>query len=155
MDKDSTSLGSDSRPTPSTQLARADFLGALRALSDFLPDALLAVDRDGVILLAGGVVEDLLGWDPRELEGQPLDVLLPGDAHGLHAEHFAHFVQQGQPRLMRDGHGIRGVRRDGTLVTLEVALSRVEVSGGEVVSMAFVRGGDAAWREAHGGSAPQ
>ena len=49
----------------------------------------------------------------------------------------------------------RSVRKDGTVVTFEVALSRVEVAGGDVVSMAFVRGGDAAWREAHGGSASQ
>ena len=107
------------------------------------PDALLVVDRNGVILAANRLVAALFGWPAAELRGQPLERLLPQS------------LRLGRRVLCRDApvgpeRGARGsselnlsaVRRDGSTFPVEVILSPLAAG----VAIAAVR--DATDRQA-------
>ena len=54
----------------------ADRLGLLRACLEVAPDALLAIDRQGQVVLANARAEVMFGAAPASLHGLPLDALL-------------------------------------------------------------------------------
>lgn len=87
------------------------------------PDALLIVDRHGVILAANRLVESLFGWPHAELIGQPVERLMPrslsqGDRAPLRND-------SGNPQRPAPGAGqvnLSALRRDGTTFPVEVSL---------------------------------
>ncbi|RLM51538.1 PAS domain S-box protein [Halorubrum sp. Atlit-28R] len=55
-------------------------VGQFRAVAEGASDAILSVDTDGVIEFANPAVESVFGYEPSELEGEPLTTLMP-DRH--------------------------------------------------------------------------
>ena len=83
----------------------------VRALLDSAAQAILAVDREGRIVLANRMAGEMFGYGSDELLGQPLALLLPEDLAGTH--------------------------RDGTCFPAEVSLSHIETQQGPM-TIAFV-----------------
>src|SRR5581483_9131933 len=48
-----------------------------RLLLESLPDALVVIDRDGVIVMLNGRTEELFGYHREELLGQAIESLVP------------------------------------------------------------------------------
>ena len=76
-----------------------------------MPDAIVACDDDGHIVLANERVTTLLGYTPADLVGRPLETLLPRGAASLKRP------SEGREMLAR--------RRDGSDVWLEITAARV------------------------------
>ncbi len=97
------------------------------------PDALLVLDRQGVIVMANRLAAELFGWPNLALVGQPIEHLVPecpGAPRG-----FGRRQVQGRPRRRSGGarDGVtRGIRHDGSEFPLEIALS--SLPSGEVVA---------------------
>src|SRR5438874_1860970 len=56
----------------------------LRALLEMLPDALVAINPDGVIVLVNTYTEQLFGYRRDELLGQAVEVLVPERFRATH-----------------------------------------------------------------------
>ena len=96
-----------------------------RQVVEACPVGLLCVDRDGRITLANPQAARLFGWPPDALIDRPLDELVPEGLSGTNAGHRS--ALRGSPRRRRVGEGgdVHGVRRDGTRVPIEIALSPI------------------------------
>ena len=70
--------------------------GLARHLLDAAPDPSIVVDVDGCIQYANGRVSDVLGYEPSELIGQHIEVLLPERFHATHPSHRTKIFQQSQ-----------------------------------------------------------
>ncbi|MET1036859.1 MAG: PAS domain S-box protein, partial [Aeromicrobium sp.] len=68
---------SDGNKTATSPGATTDVAAMLRRHEavDSLPDALLALDVDGVVLWATPAISEVLGWEPDELVGRPIAVV--------------------------------------------------------------------------------
>ena len=87
-------------------------------------DALLVVDRDGMILAANRRVAALLGWPDAELKGRPLERVLPQSLR--QGDRVIRREDRDNPRRRETGPGeldLLAVRRDGTTFPAEVTLS--------------------------------
>lgn len=113
------------RPDPG--VVNFDFYAALL---DAAPDAMLAIDTDGLIVLANQRCRTVLGWDPAALVGQPVEALLPADLRALHAEHRRSFARDPRPRPMESGLSITFERPDGARVPITIALSQFTTPDG-------------------------
>jgi PAS domain S-box-containing protein len=116
----------------------ADVTDDLATLLQASHDGVLAIDADGLIVLASRSVKALFGYEPEEIVGQPLEILVPEAARTEHEGHRRSFVEAGRPRPMGRGLALRGRRRDGTLFPVDVSLAPFPTAEGPYVG-AFVR----------------
>ena len=107
-------------------------------LIDAAPDAMLAVDADGRILVANREVEALFGYARDELIGQSVEMLVPEQLRAAHVAHRTAYMQVPAVRAMGQGDVLYGRRRDGTQFPAEISLSPVR-SGEQLLYVAAIR----------------
>ena len=108
-----------------------------RGLVEAAPDAIVAVDTDGVIGLVNAQTERLFGYDRDELIGQNVELLVPEHARSIHPERRSRYVSDPQPRPMGAGMELAGRRKDGTEFPAEISLSAIDTDEGLLVSAAI------------------
>lgn len=101
------------------------------------PAGILAVDRQGNILLVNREVESLFGYGEGELNGQSIELLVPEHSRSRHPQFREHFFSNPSSRPMGKGVRLSGLRKDGTEIPVEVGLNPVE-SDGELITLATV-----------------
>lgn len=105
-----------------------------RGIIESAPDGILVADEQGIILLANPKIENLFGYDPGEMLGKNIEVLVPPDARAHHAALRGNYMQSGGARPMGgQNKELHGIRRDGTEFPVEVALSKLAALGGHGV----------------------
>lgn len=87
------------------------------------PDALVIVDREGMIVLVNEPAATLFGYSLEELVDQPLEVLLPERFHAAHATHRAEYIMAPHRRPMGVGLDLRGKRKDGSEFPVDIQLA--------------------------------
>ena len=71
----------------------------LEAAASSMADAILTIDEEGCVVYASPAVRELLGYEPDELVGGPLTVIIPEDLRQRHAEGFARYLTTGRRGL--------------------------------------------------------
>lgn len=133
------------RPRPNLRASLIDILGPWRAevpeginlsreLLDAMPDAIVVVDPTGRIVFCNVHLEKLAGYRLEELDGQPVEMLVPESSRGGHVGHRARYEESGRPRRPM-GSGIQTVllARDGTEIPVDIALSAIQTDGEPMV----------------------
>ena len=103
-----------------------------------LPDAVIVVDRQGIIRYANGQAGRLFGQEPATLVSAPIEALLP---EHLRKRHVGHRTKYGyEPHLRPMGAGLEpaGRRADGTTFPVDVMLNPITHLG-EPMVLAVVR----------------
>jgi protein-histidine pros-kinase len=106
------------------------------ALLESTPDATLIVNAMGRIVLANSQAARAFAYDPNELIGQPVEVLLPERFRTSHVGHRSLFSQQPRTRTMGEGLELFGRRRDGYEFPVEISLSPLSTDEGTMVMSA-------------------
>lgn len=96
------------------------------ALFETAPDAMIVVNRDGCIVLANPQAERLFGYESGELNGSPVEVLLPESVRAVHVGHRNGFMANPRVRPMGAGYELTGVRRNGQPFPVEIGLSPIQ-----------------------------
>lgn len=94
-----------------------------------MPVALIVVDSDGLITLTNSSLRGLFGYDVGELEGQPIETLLPPDLAAGHGELRAAYFAVPSRRSMGAGRELHGVTKSGRRIAIEVGLSTLLLDG--------------------------
>ncbi len=114
------------------------FEGAIVAeLLNAAPDAMIVVDRRGLIVLANRHVESMFGYRPNELLTRPIESLLPERFRAAHAGHRGAYFDKPRRREMGAGLDLYGLRRDGSEFPVEISLSAFEMPEGMMTSAAI------------------
>lgn len=100
----------------------------LRALLDAAPDATIVVREDGIIERANQRCKALLGYEPEDLVGQPVESLMPKAFRAAHVLHRARYHEGPVPRSMGVGLELFALRADGTQIPVEISLSPVHTT---------------------------
>jgi PAS domain S-box-containing protein len=119
-----------SAKTVSDALLSSDLLEAI-------PDAIVAVDRDGTILQINSQVQELFGYERDELIGAKVETLVPDRLPGEHHNHRDHYAEHAKTRRMGADLELCGRRRNGIEFPVEISLSPVQVDGKSVVLSAI------------------
>lgn len=102
------------------------------------PDGILLVNETGRIISCNAAMQLISGFDPEELQGQPVEVLLPSSLHTQHREHLRQFFLQPRRHSMGGGRVLWLERKDGNQVPVDIALGNFDRAGRPLV-VAFVR----------------
>ena len=92
-----------------------------RALAETAPDAIVTIDERGIILTVNPAVENIFGWTPRALIGQPLTTLMPEHLRAGHAAGMERYLRTGTRKLDWRSIALPGLKKDGTEFPMEVS----------------------------------
>ncbi|HEX2875208.1 MAG TPA: PAS domain S-box protein [Polyangiaceae bacterium] len=101
-----------------------------QALLEALPDALVVVDSAGLIVGVNAHGLELLGYDEMELLGQSVELLVPEQLRPAHRLARRAFAQHPSRRAMAQGRELKARKRDGSELSVQIALNRVDTSSG-------------------------
>ena len=88
-----------------------------------VPDPMILVDSQGLIVLANAHTYSLFGYGPGELIGQPVACLLPPRYRDTHGKHLEGYFQSPSVRPMGIGLELLASRADGSEFPVEISLS--------------------------------
>jgi PAS domain S-box-containing protein len=103
------------------------------SLLEAIPDAIIAVDHQGIILQANSQTEVMFGYSRDELIGQRIETLVPDRFREQHRHHRDNFAAQPKARRMGPGLDLWGRRQDGSEFPVEISLSPIPTDDGIVV----------------------
>ena len=110
-----------------------------RTVVDASKDAMVAIDRDGLITLFNPAAEEMFQRSGEEVLGRKLDCLIPRDLRASHEEYVKDYFAAGRSRgAIGRTLELPAVRKDGKAFTVELSLS-VGRRAGEPFVLAVIR----------------
>lgn len=107
------------------------------SLLESIPDAIAAVDEEGVIVQVNSQAEQMFGYSHQDLIGHKIEMLVPERYRGNHTTHRGDYGQKPKIRRMGAGLDLYGRRRDGSEFPVEISLSPVKSTHGTLVLSAI------------------
>ena len=108
--------------------------GMLDEILQSSADAQILTGADGLIRVANSQAERLFGYGPGELDGEPIETLIPGDFRERHRVLRERYNDAPRARPMVSGLDLYGCRKDGSTFRAEIALSPIMTDDGIVVT---------------------
>ena len=94
----------------------------------------LVADSEGMIVLVNQQTERMFGYRRHELIGLRIEILIPERFRPQHPAHVASYTGAPRARPMGSGLALAGRRRDGSEFPVEISLSPIASSGGQMVA---------------------
>src|SRR5882724_4699199 len=100
----------------------------LRLIVEATLNAMMMVDGEGRIELVNQGTEALFGYRREELVGEHVEMLIPARFAGDHAARVRSFMEKPRARAMGAGRELVGRHKDGTEVTIDIALTPISTA---------------------------
>jgi PAS domain S-box-containing protein len=111
------------------EAARRDSEERHRVIVETASDAVINADESGTILLANPATTRVFGYDPTELIGKPLTILMPEYMREKHECGFMGYLATGQRHMNWQGTELIGLRKNGEEFPVEVSFGELTRSG--------------------------
>jgi PAS domain S-box-containing protein len=108
-----------------------------RRLLDAAPDPIVVVKPNGIITYANARLRDVLGYEPDELLGNAVEILVPHRYHAVHSKHRTDYLGWPKSRPMGTELELYAVHKDGHEIAVEISLSPLETETGLLISAAI------------------
>lgn len=99
---------------------------------------MIMVDSRGKIALVNVQIEKLFGYPRDELLGEPIEILVPEAVRSEHATLRDSYMACPLARNMGSGRDLRGRRKDGSLIPVEIGLNPLSFGGERYVLASVV-----------------
>ncbi len=109
-----------------------------RVIVEAANDAVVSMDEKGAILLANPATRRIFGYDPVEIVGKPMTMLMPEMMRKLHENGFKRYLTTGKRHLNWQGVEVTAQRKDGQEFPVEVSFGEL-TSNGHKVFTGFIR----------------
>ena len=109
-----------------------------RQVVESAPNAMVMINRAGVIEMVNAQAEQVFGYVRAELLGQPVEMLVPERFRGRHPGMRASFFAAPSSRPMGAGRDLYALRKDGSEFPVEIGLNPIETDEGTMVLSAIV-----------------
>lgn len=119
-----------------TERERADFADRLREserrLSGIIAgaiDAIINIDEDGQIESVNPAAEKMFGYPAAEMVDRNVRMLMDNPDRDRHDGYLSNFRTTAEPKIIGIGREVEGLRKDGSKVQIDLAISETEIGG--------------------------
>ena len=109
-----------------------------RVIVETASDAVVSIDHRGNILLANHAITTTFGYEPAELIGQPLTILMPEYLRDLHEAGLKRYQETGHRHINWQSTELIGLRKNGEEFPVEVSFGELTNNGHRVFT-GFIR----------------
>ena len=113
----------DDRKRAEDELRRSE--ARHRVVVETASDAVVSIDESGTIILANPATKRIFGYEPEDLIGKPLTVLMPGAMGKLHEAGFKRYLETGTRQLNWQGTEMTARRASGEEFPAEVSFGEM------------------------------
>lgn len=92
-------------------------------------DAIIIIDESGIIQSINPAGEAMFGYDPSELEGRNVAILMPEPDSSRHNEYISAYLKTGNPKIIGRPRDLDHLRKDGSVFRAELTLTEWRVGG--------------------------
>jgi two-component system, LuxR family, sensor kinase FixL len=110
----------------------------LRSILDTVPDAIIVIDEQGLIIQFSPAAERLFGYPRTEIEGRNVSILMPSPYRERHDGYLHNYLSTGIRKIIGIGRVAVGQRKDGSTFPMELAVGEAR-TGARRVFTGFVR----------------
>ena len=121
-----------------TEAAGARDEDKLRAVLEGMVDGLITIDEEGLIQSFNRSAERMFGYVASEVIGRNVKLLMPEAHSRQHDAYIREFIRTRQARIIGIGREVEGLRKDGTVFPLSLAVSEAW-AGGERLFVGNIR----------------
>ena len=100
-----------------------------RVVVETASDAVVNIDDKGSIVFANPATATIFGYDPAELAGKPLTLLMPEYMRELHQAGFNRYLATGQRHMNWQGTELTALRKNGEEFPVEVSFGEITRDG--------------------------
>jgi PAS domain S-box-containing protein len=98
----------------------------MRAVMHAAVDAIITIDREGIIVGVNAATTSMFGYAEDELIGQNVSILMPSPYSEEHDGYIARYLETGVARIIGIGREVEGQRKDGSVFHVSLAISEVD-----------------------------
>jgi len=94
----------------------------LRSILSTVPDAMVVIDDQGLILSFSAAAEQLFGYSEAELLGANVNRLMPSPDRERHDNYIRRYLETGEKRIIGIGRVVFAQRKDGSTFPMELSI---------------------------------
>jgi len=92
-------------------------------------DGIITIDARGIVGSFNPAAEKIFGYRANEVIGNNIRMLMPEPYRSEHDGYLARYAAGGEPRIIGTGREVKGLRKDGAVIPIELAVSETRMSG--------------------------
>jgi len=97
----------------------------LGAVVENIQVGLILIDRHGAIEAFNPAASRLFGYEPAEVLGRNVNLLMPEPYASRHDSFIANYLTTGKPKIIGIGREVEGLRKDGSTFPLHILVAEV------------------------------
>jgi len=95
----------------------------VHAVMDSLPDGMITIDENGTVQFFNPAAERIFGYAATDVLGQNVGLLMPEPYRHEYDTSLLKHLRTGKAEIVGVGREVKGLRQDGTLFPMEIAVS--------------------------------
>lgn len=112
----------------------------LQSILDTVPDATVAIELDGTITSFNRAATRQFGYEPGEVIGRNVSMLMPEPYRSQHDGYLARYLRTGEARIIGKDRVVVGQRKDGSTFPMTLAVGETKTkTGDQVFFTGFIR----------------
>jgi len=98
----------------------------IEAILETAVDAILTIDESGIVTSFNHSAVRMFGYQTHEVIGKNINMLMPPPFRDHHDEYLRRYMRTGQARIIGIGREVVGLKKDGTTIPIDLAVSEVK-----------------------------
>lgn len=97
----------------------------LRSILNTANDAIITIDRSGVVQSVNSAAEQMFGYAASEMVGQNVTLIMPSPYREEHDRYLSRYLETGEARIIGIGREVQARRKDGSVFSVDLAISEI------------------------------
>lgn len=106
-----------------------DYAARLEAVLNTVIDGIITINQQGIIQSFNPSAVRIFGYEPEEVIGQNVKMLMPDPYHTEHDTYIANYLRTGQGKVIGIGREVTAQRKNKTIFPMELGINEMRISG--------------------------